>query len=198
MVFVDVRTGAEVLTVDAGPPLIGSGIVWLDERWLVASMLDRSSAPMQLWLLSYPDGKFHRLSNDLNQYTNISVTGRRDALVTTRSEFTFGIWTSDASGATWSQVVADTPMKGPIGFGVKWIGEDLLYVASTAGGFGLMRWNAATRAAQMIAPSAGDPTVSRDGSTIVAFDYDAGETFTIDGSGGNRVRLGSGFGHAAA
>jgi dipeptidyl aminopeptidase/acylaminoacyl peptidase len=182
------------LTVDAGPPLIGSGIVWLDERWLVASMLDRSSAPLQLWLLSYPDGKLQRLSNDLNQYVGISLTGRRDALVTVRGEFTFGIWTSDASATTWSQVVADTPMKGPIGFGVEWIGEDLLYVASTASGFGLMRWNAATRAAQMIAPSAGYPTVNGDGSTIAAFDYDAGELFTIDGSGGNRVLVSGGFG----
>jgi dipeptidyl aminopeptidase/acylaminoacyl peptidase len=157
-------------------------------------MLDRSSAPLQLWLLSYPDGKFHRLSNDLNQYANVSMPGRRDSLVTARSAFTFGVWTSDASAGTWSQVVADTPMKGPIGFGVEWIGEDLLYVASTASGFGLMRWNAVTREAQMIAPSAGDPTVSGDGSTIAAFDYDAGEIFTIDGSGANRVQVSSGFG----
>jgi hypothetical protein len=194
VVFLDVKSGAELSTVDAGPPLIGSGIVWLNERWLAASVLDRSSAPMQLWLLSYPDGKFHRLSNDLNQYNNVSLTGSRDSLVTSRSEFTFGIWTSDASATTWSQVVNDTPMKGPIGFGVEWIGNDLLYVASTASGFGLMRWNAVTRAAQMIVPSAGDPTVNGDGSTIAAFDYDAGETFTIDGSGGNRVRVSSGFG----
>ena len=194
VVFVDAKTGAELSTVDAGPPLIGAGIVWLDERWLVASMLDRSSAPLQLWLLSYPDGTFHRLSNDLNQYNNVSVNERRDVLVTARSAFTFGVWTSDAAATTWSQVVADTPMKGPIGFGVEWIGDDLLYVASTASGFGLMRWNATTRAAQMIAPSAGDPTVTGDGSLIAAFDYDAGEVFTIDGSGGNRVLVSSGFG----
>jgi hypothetical protein len=111
VVFIDVGTGKEVLAVDGGPPLIGVGVTWMDERWLVASMLDRSSAPMQLWLLSYPDGTFHRLSNDLNQYVGVSLTGRRDALVTTRSEFTFGIWTGDSTGAGLSQLVPDTPMR---------------------------------------------------------------------------------------
>ena len=96
VVFVDIRSGTEASTADFGPTLMGSGIAWLDGRWLVASTLDRPSAPMQLWLLSYPDGRFHRLSNDLNQYVGLSATSRRDAIVTARSEFVFGIWTSAA------------------------------------------------------------------------------------------------------
>jgi eukaryotic-like serine/threonine-protein kinase len=197
IVFLDTQTGAEKMVKDVGPPLVGAGLAWLDERWLVLSMLDRSSAPMQLWLLSFPDGEFRRLSNDLSQYIGVSLTGDRDALVTSRAEFSFDIWTSDASATRWSRVVPETSAKGPIGFGVEWLGDDLVYVASNSSGFALMRWHTATKTAERLVASAGDPAVSRDGSTIAFFDYDTGEQFTMDASGQNRTLVNRGFGQRA-
>ena len=187
VVFVDVQTGSE-RTVNAGPPLIGSGLEWLDERWLVVSMYERPGAPMQLWLLSYEEGEFHRLSNDLNQYIGLSLTADRDALVTSRVELSSGIWTNDAS-ARWTQVVPDTPVTGAGGFGVEWIGDDLLYVASTMRGLALMRWSDSTRKTELFANSAANPSVSRDGSTIAFLDHDSGEAFTMDASSRNRERV---------
>jgi Tol biopolymer transport system component len=194
IVFVDAQTGAEKLAKNVGPPLVGAGLAWLDERWLVVSMLDRSSAPMQLWLLSFPDGEFRRLSNDLSQYIGASLTADRNALVTSRAEFSFDIWASDASANRWTRVVPETPAKGPIGFGVEWLGGDLLYVASNSSGFALTRWHTETRTAERLVASAGDPAVSRDGATIAFFDYDTGAQFTMDASGQNRTLMSRGFG----
>ena len=80
-----------------GPPLPGVSLAWLDQGTLILSLLDRSSAPLQLWLLSYPKGEFSRLTNDPNQYVGLSLTADRNRLVTARSEATFSIWTSDAT-----------------------------------------------------------------------------------------------------
>jgi eukaryotic-like serine/threonine-protein kinase len=194
IIFLDAQTGAEKMVKTVGPPLVGAGLAWLDERWLVLSMLDRSSAPMQLWLLSFPDGEFRRLSNDLSQYIGVSLTADRNALVTSRAEFSFEIWTSDASASRWERVVPETPAKGPIGFGVEWLGDDLVYVASNSSGFALTRWNTSTKTAERLVASAGDPAVSRDGSTIAFFDYDTGEQRTMDASGQNRTTVNRGFG----
>jgi serine/threonine protein kinase/Tol biopolymer transport system component len=191
VVFVDVRTGAE-RTVNVGPPLLGAGIDWLDNRSLLLSMLDKSSAPMQLWLLSYPDGAFRRLTNDTDQYLNPSLTSDRTKFVVVQSESAFSIWTSDATAARWTQTVPTTPVKGPIGFRVRWIGDDLAYPAAAAGGFALTRWRVSTGTTEVVAQSAGSHSVSRDGSRLVYFDYDTGELWKGDGTRRERLQ-GLGF-----
>ena len=103
--------------MSVGPPLPGTGLMWLDERALLLSALDRSSAPLQLWLMSYPDGAFRRLTNDTSQYVSPSLTADRGALVVARNEASFSIWTSDATADRWTQTVPTTPAKGPSGSG---------------------------------------------------------------------------------
>jgi dipeptidyl aminopeptidase/acylaminoacyl peptidase len=195
VVFIDTRTGSE-RAFDFGPQLPGIALAWLDEGTLLLSALDRSSAPIQLWRLTYPQGEFSRLTNDLNQYIGISLTANRNELVTARSEAAFSIWTSDASAARWTQTVPTTPVKGPIGFGVRWLGDDLLYPSSASGGWTLERWRASSRSTQILAPAGGNPQVSRDGSTIVFFDYDTGELWKMDADGRNKTLAGRGNANA--
>jgi Tol biopolymer transport system component len=193
VVFVDVKTGAQ-RTVNSGPPLNGTGIAWLDERELLLSLLDKSSAPMQLWLLSYPDGVFRRLTNDTNQYVAPSLTADRSRLVVARNEASFSIWTSDAAATQWTQTVPPTPAKGPVGFRIRWVGDDIVYPATAAGGFALTKWRTSTRTTQVLAQSAGNHTVSRDGARMVYFDYDTGELWKADGTRRERLAFSRGFG----
>jgi serine/threonine protein kinase/Tol biopolymer transport system component len=190
VVFIDAQTGKERV-VEIGPPLPGISLEWLDEGTLILSLLDRSSAPIQLWLLSYPKGEFSRLTNDLNQYVGLSMTADRSRLVTARSEASFSIWTSEAAVTKWTQIVPTTPQKGPIGFDVAWLGDDLIFPSMASGSWTLERWRASTRTTETLAPAGGLPQVSRDGS-IVFFDYDAGELLKMDASGRNKTRVGRG------
>jgi serine/threonine protein kinase/Tol biopolymer transport system component len=172
VVFIDTKTGTERV-VEIGPPLPGVSLAWLDAGTLILSLLDRSSAPLQLWLLSYPKGEFSRLTNDPNQYVGLSLTADRNRLVTARSEATSSIWTSDATVTKWTQTVPTTPQKGPIGFDVAWLGDDLIFPSMASGSWTLERWRASTRTTETLAPAGGVPQVSPDGS-ILFFDYDAG------------------------
>jgi hypothetical protein len=136
-----------------------------------------------LWLVSYLGGEFRRLTNDVSQYIGLSLTAGGDELVTMRAEALFSIWTSDASAARWTETVAQTPVKGPIGFGVAWLGDDLLFPSSASGAWAVERWRASTRATDVVAPAGGFPQASRDGSTIVYGDLDAFQWRKIDADG---------------
>jgi eukaryotic-like serine/threonine-protein kinase len=185
IVFVDAETGSERI-VEVGPPLPGISIAWLDQGTLILSLLDRSSAPIQLWLLSYPEGKFSRLTNDTNQYIGLTLTADRSRLVTARSEASFSIWTSDARATQWTQTVPTTPQKGPIGFDVQWLGDDLIFPSMASGSWTLDRWRASTRTTEILAPAGGVPQVIGDGS-IAFFDYDSGELLKMDAGGRNKT-----------
>ena len=154
VVFIDTKTGAE-RAVEIGPPLPGVSLAWLDEGTLILSLLDGPAPHSQLWLLSYPKGEFSRLTNDPNQYVGLSVTADRSRLVTARSEASFSIWTSDASATKWTQTVPTTPQKGPIGFDVAWLGDDLIFPSMASGSWTLERWRASTRTTETLAPAAG-------------------------------------------
>jgi Tol biopolymer transport system component len=188
VVFVDVATGS-ARAINAGPPLIGSALGWLDSSNVLISMVDKSSSPLQLWQMSFPQGTLTHLTNDLNQYAGLSFTTDRNALVTGRSEFSLGISTSDAAATEWKDVVPTGPIKGPVGFGLGWSGEDLIYVGGVGTDFALLRRRQATGAAEILAPLGGNPSVSRDGSTIVFFDFEKLGLFKIDAEGRGRVQL---------
>lgn len=191
--FVDTQTGAE-RAVNMGPPLPGTGLTWLDDRTVLLSALDRSSAPLQLWVMSYPDGALRRLTNDTSQYVSPSLTANRSALVVARNDASFSIWTSDTTANQWTQTVPTIPAKGPIGFRLRWMGDDLVYPATASGGFALTRWRAATNTTEILAQSAGNQSVSADGSRIVYLDYDTGELWKADGAKRDRMTSTGNFG----
>jgi Tol biopolymer transport system component len=190
VVFLDTETGAERAAFDVGSPIVGISLAWLDRGTLILSMLERSSDTLQLWLLSYPQGTFMRLTNDVSQYVGLTITADRNEVVTSRSDYAFSIWTSEvASGAwsEWKETVRKTPVKGPIGFGLQWVGDDLIYASSASGVWGLDRWRASTGTTEVLVSRAGNPQVSRDGSTIAFFDFDTGELSTMDADDRNKV-----------
>jgi YD repeat-containing protein len=189
IVFVDVKSGKEE-TADKGPIVIGSGVAWLTGDTLLVSMLERGSEPLQLWLLSFRDRVFSRLTNETSQLVGVSLSATRDELVTQRVEFLFGVWTSDGGATTeWVQTVPPRPVKALAGFGVRWIGEDLVYLSGASYRLALSRWQASTKSEQILAEGAGFPSVTRDRSTIRFWEYDSYEGWKMDLTTLNRVRI---------
>jgi serine/threonine protein kinase/Tol biopolymer transport system component len=81
-------------------------IAWLaDGSGLVMNAADQDSRLSQLWHLSYPEGTARRLTNDLNNYTGISVASQTGDLVTVRYDQSTNIWV--APGLTGAQLRAN-------------------------------------------------------------------------------------------
>ncbi|HEX8141607.1 MAG TPA: protein kinase [Pyrinomonadaceae bacterium] len=67
--------------------------VWLaDSSGLILSAQDENSSLLQLWYLSYPGGEARRLTNDLSDYREASLTGDSGTLLTVQSQTFTSIW----------------------------------------------------------------------------------------------------------
>jgi Tol biopolymer transport system component len=189
VVLLDTGSGAE-RAVEFGQGTSAVAMSWLDGSTLLLSAMERpGSEPMQLWLLSHPQGAFHRLTNDLVHYLGVSLTADGRECVTQRAEAWFSIWTSDAAAARWTETVSRTPVKGPIGFGVRWLGDDLVFPSGASGGFTLERWSASTGTTEALARAGGAAQVSRDGSTVVYWDFDRFQLWKLDVDGRSKTLL---------
>jgi Tol biopolymer transport system component/DNA-binding winged helix-turn-helix (wHTH) protein len=68
-------------------------MAWLrDGKGLIFTAQEQESSPSQIWQLSYPSGDVHRITNDLNDYSSVSVTGDGASLVTVQSGLLSSIW----------------------------------------------------------------------------------------------------------
>ena len=93
-------TLAEVLVADGSEKPITSQqwsrvdrLAWLrDGSGLVFTARERVASPSQIWYLSYPGGRAHRITNDLNDYLGVSLSGDSAALVTVEADQVSNIW----------------------------------------------------------------------------------------------------------
>ncbi|MBP9109628.1 MAG: serine/threonine-protein kinase [Pyrinomonadaceae bacterium] len=77
---------------------------WLpDGKSLLTLAAEKVNQPLQFWQISYPSGEAKKVSNDLNNYSSISLTADASVLATVQSVSTSNIWTApigDSSRAT--------------------------------------------------------------------------------------------------
>jgi Tol biopolymer transport system component len=68
-------------------------LAWLsDGSGLVASAMDASAAPKQIWQIPYPAGEPRKITNDLEYYADVSLSGDGKSLVTIRSAQISNLW----------------------------------------------------------------------------------------------------------
>ena len=68
-------------------------------RGLIFSAVEQGSALAQIWHLPYPKGAAQKITNDLNDYRDLSLTDDSTALITVQSEAHVNVWlSSNADG----------------------------------------------------------------------------------------------------
>ena len=122
-VFVDAASGNQrsIPLRDAGS---ADGIEWLDATHLALSLMGDHDVVSQLWVLSYPDGTWSRLTNDLSNYASFGLSGDRQSLAAARWDYQVGIWGLEGSSSEATQLVAPTPF---VGVDLGWAKDRLLY-----------------------------------------------------------------------
>jgi eukaryotic-like serine/threonine-protein kinase len=73
-----------------------SGMAWLPDGSGVAvtGSEEKGGLYQQIWLVSYPSGAAHRITNDLNQYEGISITSDSTVLATTQQNRSLNLWSA--------------------------------------------------------------------------------------------------------
>jgi Tol biopolymer transport system component len=92
LIAVSAETGSEVPISSQRWEYIFD-VAWLgDGSGLLISAWEKGTSIQQIWRVSYPGGEAHRVTNDLNQYSRLSITADSSALVTVQSQAISNIW----------------------------------------------------------------------------------------------------------
>ena len=79
----------------AGPELRFS---WLpDGSGILLAAKDKSSAPVQLWIVTYPGGGVRRLTNDLSSYVSASVSADGRTIASVQQNLASSLWVGAAN-----------------------------------------------------------------------------------------------------
>ena len=146
---------------------------WLaDGSGLVLDASDQSSSLLsQLWYVAYPSGETRRITNDLNRYFGVSLTGDSSALVTVQGEVSSSIWVAPQGDATVARRITSGSGTGEGLYGVASLPNGgVLYTSITSGHSDIWSMSAdGSNPAQLTvnAGNNGDPAVSADGQTVV-------------------------------
>jgi DNA-binding winged helix-turn-helix (wHTH) protein/Tol biopolymer transport system component len=152
-------------------------VVWLaDSRGLVLIGLQSHNSSGQIWHLSFPGGKARRVTNDLNDYKDLSLTADSRTLFAVQGELISNIWTMPGAKAAQAvQVTSGVGTQDGV-FGLQWSKDGSMLYASLAGGTRQLWLRKPGGEARQITTDAelgffSTPSICPDGRTVV---YGAG------------------------
>lgn len=153
-------------------------------------LTSNESGTAQVVTLGLRGGDATALTNDVATYGGVSAAG--DAIVTTRSQTTAGLWLVDAAGRNARQIGRD--LSTSLG-SLSWAGSArLMYGAAMAGGVGLWSTEIGSGTPDLVVPGRGQggwsASMSADGRTLVF--TRSGGIWRADADGRNAARIADG------
>ncbi len=169
-------------------------VCWLpDGSGLVISAIEGERRNAQIWFVSYPAGDVRRITNDLNNYRNVSLTTDGGSLVTVLSEGTSNMWIAPNGDSSGASQITSNRFDG-IG-GIAWTPDGrIVRVSRASGNADIWIMNAdGTEDRQLTSNSLLNirPSVSPDGHYIVFMSSRTGSTniWRMDLDGNNSKQL---------
>src|SRR5262249_56791430 len=100
------------------------------------SGVDRETSSFKIWHISHPGGEVRKITNDLNNYTRLSLTADSSALVTVQTEGTASVWVAPQGDANRVRQIASGRYDGQRG--LSWMpGGKIVYTSRESGGLGI-------------------------------------------------------------
>ncbi|HEX3086024.1 MAG TPA: protein kinase, partial [Pyrinomonadaceae bacterium] len=85
-------------------------LAWADGgSGLIVSAVEQSFGQHQLFYVDYPSGAVHGITNDLNDYSMVSVTADSKSLVTIQREANFNVWVTPVNPSALSSPPREAP-----------------------------------------------------------------------------------------
>ena len=173
--------------------LAAKSLSWLsDGSGLALQATDADSAGRdQLWLVAYPSGQVRRITNDLNSYSDLTLSADSSALVTVQRDQLTSLWVAPEGDARRARQTSSGIGKYDGLNGLAWTPDGrLVYVSNASGNLDLWIMNAdGTQARQLTTDPSVDlwPAVSPDGRSVVFTSLRAGSSslWRMDIDGGN-------------
>jgi serine/threonine protein kinase len=201
VVEVQVESGAErPITSEKWPPWERGQVAWLsDGSGLVLIAPDQGTFSVQLWHISYPGGEVRKITNDLNNYSRLSLTADSSALVTIQTEGEMNLWVAPQGDAGRAKQISSG--RGDGSAGLSWMpGGKIVYTSRESGLTDIRSMGQDGKDQKQLTAHAGSnffPWATPDGRYIVFTSTRARSTRSIwrmDPDGGNLKQLTEGPG----
>ncbi len=110
-------------------------VSWMgDGSGLIIGAIEQSSWLAQVWYAPYPKGAPRRITNDLNGYGDVTLTGDSHALVAVQSEAHVNVWLMNSNDANRARKITDSIGDGKGLRGLTWTPDGRLVYVSRASG----------------------------------------------------------------
>jgi serine/threonine protein kinase/WD40 repeat protein len=172
-------------------------IEWLnDGSGLLLTAREKGSNAMQIWQVATPSGDAKRITNDLNDYTNVTLTGDSKTLSVVQSDIRSTLWIIPANDSRLATQM--TAGKNDGLQGLSWTPDGrIVYTSSASGNVDLWVMNKdGSGQKQLTTDPARDyqPDVSPDGQRIAFVSERSGipNIWTVDINGGRPKQITAG------
>ncbi|HXG95124.1 MAG TPA: protein kinase [Blastocatellia bacterium] len=131
---IEVNSGAEkTITVQRWRWI--EQVKWLhDESGLIIIAQEKEGSDLQLWFISYPDGEARRITTDLNNYSNLSLTPDSKTLVATQVSPVVNLWLVPDGDASRAERITSGPGRRDGMYGAAWTPDGKIVYSSSASG----------------------------------------------------------------
>lgn len=172
-------------------------VQWLpDKKGLVENAVDAATKQPQIYQLAYPSGVRQRITNDLNYYQGISITGDGRTIVATQNESSRQVWKITGGDSENRLQLTSGPQKHFDS--LAWVGDEFVVFdedeSSSHNNYNIWRMRADGTEKQQLTFGLGNntaPAISPDGNYIVFVSNRTGksELWRMDTNGGKLVQL---------
>jgi eukaryotic-like serine/threonine-protein kinase len=172
-------------------------VAWLKDgvRLAAVGRVKSGATNNQIWLVTYPTGESHRITNDLNSYRNLNLTSDTTNLVTVQSEIRSNLWVVQANNPRNTRPITNDAVSQNGYLGLDWTPDGKIVYTSLANGHqNIWVINADGGQSRQITntdDNHSSPSVSNDGKYIV-FDSSRsgpGRIWRIDTDGANLMEM---------
>jgi serine/threonine protein kinase len=110
----------------------GNNLTWLpDKSGMLITSGSRQQFYLQIWKISYPDGKEEQLTRDFNSYRNLSISSDGKLLVSTQEDISVGVWTVPIDNPSQAKKITSGKLEG---MGVAWTPDNRVVYSSAVSG----------------------------------------------------------------
>ena len=172
-----------------------TAVAWLsDGSGLLMVAKEGTGIPRQIWYLPYPGGEVRRITNDTNDYNELSLTEDSNAVLAVQNDRSFSIWVSSPEDPHQAKQITLGANKGDGQSGLTWAPDGrIVYVTDVDQRYHIWLMDADGRnRTQLVSDSEHDfaPATSPDGRYIVFGSDQAGTgIWRMDIDGRNRRQL---------
>ena len=193
IIAVNPTDGAQALLTSARWSLVGQS-VWLpDSSGLLLTAVESEGSPMQVWHISLPGGVATRVTHDLNDYHDLSLTSEGNHLAAVQVQAVSNIWVGSGSNGHAARQISSEIGSLEV---LAWTTDGRIVYRSSAGGNGADVWimNADGSNAKQLtvgARASRGLAVTPNGRHIVFVSDRAGQfnLWRVDTDGGNLRQL---------